>query len=69
MGTVDKPDIVRHTIIINDDYVKKNRRADGKVGLVLGRADKDNKRVFVNEFVIDDKLSILTGVEIEDLKQ
>lgn len=69
MGTVNKPDIVRQTIIINDDYVKKNRRADGKVGLVLGRADKDNKRVFVNDFVIDDKLSILTGAEIEDLKQ
>ena len=28
MGTVDKPDIIRKTIVINDDYVRQNRRVD-----------------------------------------
>ena len=42
MGTITKPDIIRQTIVINDDYVRKNRRSDGAVGLTLGYADKNN---------------------------
>ena len=52
MGTVNKPDIIRQTVIINDDYVCKNRRSDGKVRLTLGYADKKNNRIIVNKFVI-----------------
>ena len=48
MGTVNKPDIIRQTIVINDDYIRKNRRSDGTVGLTLGYADNKNNRIIVN---------------------
>lgn len=69
MGTVDKPDVIRQTIIINDDYVRQNRRADGKVILRLGYADNANKRIILNKFVIDKNVTLLTDSDIKDIEQ
>ena len=69
MGTVDKPDIIRKTIVINDDYVRQNRRADGKVILRLGYADNANKRIILNKFVIDKNVTLLTDSDIKDIEQ
>lgn len=69
MGTIKRPDIIRQTIVINDDYVRKNRRSDGKVSLHLGYADSENKRIILNNFVIDKNITLLDFVEIEDIKQ
>lgn len=69
MRTVGKPDIIRKTIVINDDYVRQNRRADGKVNLQLGYADKSNKRIILNKFVIDKNVTLLTDSDITDIEQ
>ena len=68
MGTVNKPDIIRQTIVINDDYIRKNRRADGVIGLVLGYASDKNK-ILLNEYVFDKNITLLNQSEIENLKQ
>jgi hypothetical protein len=68
MGTVNKPDIIRQTVIINDDYIRKNRRADGVIGLVLGYASDKNK-ILLNEYVFDKNITLLNQSEIENLKQ
>ena len=31
MGTINEPDIITQTIIINDGYIRKNRRTDGSL--------------------------------------
>ena len=64
-----KPDIIRQTVVINDDYVRKNRRSDGKIALILGYADSKNKRIILNEYVIDKNITLLNDAEIEDIKQ
>lgn len=69
MGTINKPDIIRQTIIINDDYIRENRRADGKVNLYLGYADEKNKRIILNKFVIDKNATLLTDSDIKDIEQ
>lgn len=69
MGTVNKPDIVKQTIVINDDYVRKNRRADGKIGLAMGYADIENKRIFINNFVVDKNVKLLSQSNIADLNR
>ena len=68
MGTVNKPDIIRQTIVINDDYIRKNRRADGVIGLALGYASDKNK-ILLNEYVFDKNITLLNQSEIENLKQ
>lgn len=69
MGTVDKPDIIRKTIVINDDYVRQNRRVDGKVILTMGLADNNNKRIIINNFVIDKNATLLTESDIVDINR
>lgn len=61
--------IVRQTVIINDDYVRKNRRSDGKIAINYGFADGKNKRIILNKFVIDKNITLLNNAEIEDTKQ
>lgn len=68
MGTVNKPDIIRQTIVINDDYIRKNRRSDGVIGLALGYASDKNK-ILLNEYVFDKNITLLNQSEIENLKQ
>lgn len=68
MGTANKPDIIRQTIVINDDYIRKNRRADGVIGLALGYASDKNK-ILLNEYVFDKNITLLNQSEIENLKQ
>lgn len=63
MVAIERPDF----IIIGDDFVRKNRRADGSVGLVLGRADKYNKRIVVYKYAIDENITLLNSEEIEKL--
>ena len=67
MGTVNKPDIVKQTIVINDDYVRKNRRADGKIGLVMGYADTNNKRIIINKFTVDKNAKLLNDFDVADI--
>ena len=69
MGTVNKPDIIRQTIVINDDYIRKNRRADGVIGLTLGYADNKNNRIIVNKFVIDKNAKLLSQSDIADINR
>ena len=69
MGTVNKPDIIRQTIVINDDYIRKNRRSDGTVGLTLGYADNKNNRIIVNKFVIDKNAKLLSQSDIADINR
>jgi hypothetical protein len=69
MGTITKPDIIRQTIVINDDYVRKNRRSDGTVRLTLGYADKKNNRIIVNKFVIDKNAKLLSQSDIADINR
>lgn len=69
MGTVDKPDIIRKTIVINDDYIRQNRNSDGKVILTMGLADNNNKRIIINKFVIDKNVTLLTDSDITDIEQ
>ncbi|MBR0212662.1 MAG: hypothetical protein IJQ55_03585 [Alphaproteobacteria bacterium] len=69
MGTVKQPDIIRQTIIINDDYIRKNRRSDGKPALHIGYADHKNKRIILNTFVLDKNITLLNSTELADLKQ
>ena len=69
MGTVAKPDVIRQTIIINDDYVRKNRRVDGVIGLRMGYADIENKRIFINKFVVDKNAKLLSSSDIADLNR
>ena len=69
MGTITKPDIIRQTIVINDDYVRKNRRSDGAVGLTLGYADNKNNRIIVNKFVIDKNAKLLFQSDIADINR
>ena len=69
MGTVYKPDIIRKTIVINDDYVRQNRRVDGKVILTMGLADNNNKRIIINNFVIDKNATLLTESDIVDINR
>ena len=68
MGTVNKPDIIRQTVIINDDYIRKNRRADGTVGTVLGYADNLNRRVIVNKYVFDKNITVISPDEVQKIK-
>lgn len=67
--SMTEPYIVRQTVLINDDYVRKNRRNDGKIALRLGYADVRNKRIILNKFVIDENITLLNDAEIEDTKQ
>lgn len=69
MGMINKPDIIKQSIVINDDYIRKNRRADGKIGLSLGYADTNNKRIIINNFNIDKNATLLSDADIEDIKQ
>lgn len=69
MGTVRQPDILRQTIIINDDYVRKYCHSDGRVLLNFGSADTNHKRIIVNNFIIDKNITLLNSTEIENLKQ
>jgi hypothetical protein len=69
MGTITKPDIIRQTIIINDDYVRKNRRVDGVIALRMGYADIENKRIFINNFVVDKNVKLLSQSNIADLNR
>ena len=69
MGTITKPDIIRQTIIINDDYVRKNRRVDGVIALRMGYADIENKRIFINSFVVDKNAKLLSQSDIADLNR
>lgn len=69
MGTVAKTDIIRQTIIINDDYIRKNRRVDGVIALRMGYADIENKRIFINNFVVDKNVKLLSQSNIADLNR
>jgi hypothetical protein len=69
MGTVDKPDIIRKTIVINDDYVRQNRRADGKISLIWGHANSDKKSIIIYNYVIDKNITLLNSVRIENIKK
>jgi hypothetical protein len=69
MGTVAKIDIIRQTIIINDDYIRKNRRVDGVIALRMGYADIENKRIFINNFVVDKNVKLLSQSNIADLNR
>ena len=69
MGTVDKPDVIRQTIIINDDYVRQNRRADGKISLIWGHANSDKKSIIIYNYVIDKNITLLNSVRIENIKK
>ncbi len=69
MGTVAKTDIIRQTIIINDDYILKNRRVDGVIALRMGYADIENKRIFINNFVVDKNVKLLSKSNIADLNR
>lgn len=63
-----KPEVVRQTVIINDDYVRKNRRGDGKVSLILGGATRGNK-ILLYDYVIDKNITLMDAPEIEDTKR
>lgn len=60
MGTVNKPDIIRQTIVINDDYIRKNRRADG--GQVMDTMSKESKLKF-GQFMVDVKSDIKKHID------
>ena len=68
MGTVKKPDIIRRMIIINDDYIRKNRRSDGKINLPLGAANTKNNQIILNKFALDKNATLLTDADIQDIK-
>lgn len=68
MGTVGKPDIIRKTIVINDDYVRQNCN-DGKISLIWGHANSDKKSIIIYNYVIDKNITLLNSVRIENIKK
>ncbi|MBR3782525.1 MAG: hemophore-related protein [Alphaproteobacteria bacterium] len=68
MGTINKPDIITQTIIINDDYIRKNRLADGSLEVKFGSADIDAKRILINRYVIDDNITMISPDKVQELK-
>jgi hypothetical protein len=68
MGTMQKPDIFRKTIIIDDDFIRSNRRADGTVRLTLGGANENNQ-IVLNKYELGKNITLLDDIEIEKLKQ
>lgn len=65
-----KPDIIRQTIIINDDYIRKNRRVeDGHIILRFAQAIHDKNQIVLYENVINNTITLATSAEIEELKQ
>lgn len=70
METIKKPDIIRQTIIINDDYIRKNRRVeDDHIILRFAQAIHDKNQIVLYKNVIDKTITLATSAEIEDLKQ
>ena len=68
MGTTKKPDVFKRTIIIDDDFIQKNRRADGVVGLLMGGANENNQ-IVLNKYEFGKNITLLNNDEIEKLKQ
>ena len=68
MGTINKPDIITQAIIINDDYIRKNRRADGSLEVKFGSANNDAKRILINRYVIDDNITMIPPDKVQELK-
>lgn len=67
--SMTKPDVIRQTVIINDDYVRKNRRAeDGHIILKFAQAIHDKNQIILYNNIINKNITLATSAEIKELQ-
>ena len=65
--SMTEPYIVRQTVIINDDYIRKNRRAeDGHIILKFAQAIHDKNQIILYNNIINKNITLATSAEIKE---